>query len=81
MVAGIAVTASSLVFTAGLDGDFLALDAATGKVLSRMPMRQPAGGGVITYEAQGKQRIGVAAGLENNILQTKGNPVVIVYGL
>ena len=44
-------------------------------------MRQPAGGGVITYEAAGKQRIGVAAGLENTILQTKGNPVVIVYGL
>jgi hypothetical protein len=35
MVAGIPVTASGLVFTAGLDRDFLALEAATGKVLHR----------------------------------------------
>ena len=81
MVAGIAVTGAGLVFTAGLDGDFLVLDAATGKVLRRMPMKQPTGGGVVTYQVEGKQRIGVAAGLENTILQTKGNPVVIVYGL
>src|SRR5207247_727804 len=81
MLAGIAVTGAGLVFTAGLDGDFLVLDAATGKVLRRMPMKQPTGGGVVTYQVEGKQRIGVAAGLENTILQTKGNPVVIVYGL
>jgi hypothetical protein len=41
----------------------------------------PAGGGVITYQAAGKQRIGVVAGLDNTILQTKGNPIVIVFGL
>jgi alcohol dehydrogenase (cytochrome c) len=81
MVAGIAVTASGLVFTAGLDGDFLALEAATGKVLHRMSLGTPAGGGVITYQAAGKQRIGVVAGLDNTILQTKGNPIVIVFGL
>lgn len=81
MVAGIAVTATGLVLTAGIDGDFLALDGSTGKVLHRIPMRQPAGGGVITYQVDGKQRIGVAAGLEDNILQAKGNPVIIVYGL
>src|SRR2546426_8928508 len=81
IVAGIAVTAAGLVFTAGLDGDFLALEAATGKVLHRIPMRQPAGGGVITYQAGGNQRIAVAAGLENTIVQTKGSPVVIVFGV
>ena len=62
-------------------GDFLALEAATGKVLHRVAMRQPAGGGVMTYQAGGSQRIGVAAGLENTIVQTKGNPMVIVFGL
>ena len=81
IVAGIAVTASGLVFTAGLDGDFLALDAASGKILHRIPLKQPAGGGVVTYQAGGAQRIGVAAGLEDNILEAKGNPVVIVFGL
>ncbi len=81
IVAGIAVTASGLVFTAGLDGDFLALDAASGKILHRIPLKQPGGGGVVTYQAGGAQRIGVAAGLEDNILEAKGNPVVIVFGL
>ena len=38
-------------------------------------------GRVITYQAGGKQRIAVAAGLLNNIFQTKGEPVVFVYGL
>ena len=81
MVAGIAVTATGIVFTAGLDGDSIALDAATGKVFRRIPTQQPAGGGVVTYQAGGKQRVAVATGLENNILQTKGEPVIIVYGL
>ena len=81
MVAGIAVTAAGLVFTAGLDGDLLALEAATGKVLHRISLGSAAGGGVVTYQAGGKQRIGVAAGLDNTILQTKGHPVVIVFGL
>ena len=81
MVAGIAVTATGIVFTAGLDGDLIALDATTGKVLRRVPTQQPAGGGVVTYQAGGKQRVAVATGLENNILQTKGEPVIIVYGL
>ncbi len=81
MVAGIAVTATGLVFTAGLDGDLLAFDAASGKVLHRLPTQQPAGGGVITYETGGKQRIAVATGLQDTILQTNGKPVIIVYGL
>jgi hypothetical protein len=50
-------------------------------VLRRIATAQPVGGGVITYQAGGKQRIAVAAGLLNNILQTKGEPVVFVYGL
>jgi hypothetical protein len=35
----------------------------------------------VTYQAGGTQRIGVAAGLEDNILEAKGNPVVILFGL
>jgi PQQ-dependent dehydrogenase (methanol/ethanol family) len=81
LVAGATITASGLVLTGDLQGNIFAFDAATGKVLRRIATGQPVGGGVITYQAGGKQRIAVAAGLLNNIFQTKGEPVVIVYGL
>jgi alcohol dehydrogenase (cytochrome c) len=81
MVAGIAVTASGLVITGDLNGDFMVFDAATGKILHRVQTKQPIGGGVVTYQAGGKQFVGVAAGLTDAIMQTKGQPVVIVFGL
>jgi len=81
MVAGIAVTASGLVMTGGLDGDFIVLDARTGTLLHRISTGGPVGGGVVTFEIAGNQRVGVATGLLDNILQTVGEPKVIVYGL
>ena len=80
MVAGIAVTASGLVMTADLNGDFLAYDAANGKLLHRIPTGQAAGGGVITYQTGGKQWVAMAAGLEDRILGSHGKGVVIVFG-
>jgi alcohol dehydrogenase (cytochrome c) len=81
MVAGTTVTASGLVLTGDLNGDVIAFDAATGKILHRIPTQQPIGGGVVTYKAGGKQFVGVAAGLADAIMQTKGTPVVFVFGL
>jgi len=81
LVAGTAVTATGLVFTGDLNGDFLAFDAASGKVLHKIGLKQPVGGGVITYQAGGKQRIAVAAGLEGRIMDTHGQPIVVVFGL
>jgi alcohol dehydrogenase (cytochrome c) len=81
MVAGIAVTASGLVMTADLNGDFLAYDAASGKLLHRIPTGQPAGGGVITYQTGGRQRVAMAAGLEDRILGSHGKAAILVFGL
>jgi alcohol dehydrogenase (cytochrome c) len=81
VVAGIAVTAGGLVMTGDLNGDFIIFDAATGQVLHRVETKQPVGGGVVTYQAGGKQFVAIAAGLTNAIMQTKGQPMVIVYGL
>lgn len=67
--------------TGDLNGDFVAFDAATGKVLHRMPTQQPIGGGVVTYQAGGKQFVGVAAGLTDAIMQSKGQPAVLIFGL
>jgi len=81
LVAGIAVTASGLVMTADLNGDFLAFDATNGKVLYKIATGLSAGGGVITYQAGGKQRVAMAAGMENRIMGSHGKPVVLVFGL
>jgi len=81
MVAGIAVTAGGLVLTADLASDFLAFDAQSGKLLHRIKLGQPTGGGVITYRAGGKQKIAVATGLEDRIFGTHGQPAVVVFGL
>ena len=81
MVAGIVATASGLVLTADLNGDFLVFEGSAGKLLHRVATQQPGGGGVITYQAGGKQRIAIANGLEDRILGTQGQPQVLVFGL
>lgn len=81
MVAGIAVTASGVLFTADMASDFLAFDAASGKLLHSIKLGQPTGGGVITYSLGGKQMVAVATGLESRILVTHGKPAVVVFGL
>lgn len=81
MVAGIVTTASGLVMTADLNGDFMAFDAASGKLLHKIATKEPAGGGVITYQAGGKQRVAIANGLEDRIMGTHGKPAVVVFGL
>jgi alcohol dehydrogenase (cytochrome c) len=81
MVAGVTPTASGLVLTADLGGDLLVFDAADGRVLRRIALGQPTGGGVITYQNGGKQRIAVATGLEDRILDVHGKPAVVIWGL
>lgn len=81
MVAGIVATASGLVLTADLNGDLLAFDAATGNLLHRISTKQPAGGGVITYQTGAQQRIAIATGLNSSIFETKGQPQVVIFGL
>jgi alcohol dehydrogenase (cytochrome c) len=81
MLAAILATASGLVLTADLNGDLLAFEAGTGKLVHRMPTHQPAGGGIITYKNRGQERIAMAAGFSSGIYKTTGQPVVFVLGL
>jgi alcohol dehydrogenase (cytochrome c) len=82
MVAGITATAGGLVFTGDLDGNVLAYEAASGKELWRSPAGKAIGGGVISYKANGRQYIAVAAGLNSPIWPVKAGPArVVVYGL
>jgi len=62
MVAAVTTTAGGLVFTGELTGDFLALDATSGKELFRLNTGGPIGGGVVSYAVNGKQSVAVMSG-------------------
>jgi alcohol dehydrogenase (cytochrome c) len=82
MVAGITSTAGGLVFTGDLNGTVMAFNAADGTQLWKADTRMPVGGGVISYLANNKQYIAVAAGITSQSWQTKGtNATVVVFGL
>jgi len=82
MVAAVTATAGGLVFTGDLDGQLLAYDASTGRELWRQATGKAIGGGVISYEAGGKQRIAAATGLNAGTWNVKSGPGrVVVYAL
>jgi len=85
MVAGITATAGGLVFTGDLDGQVLAFEASSGRIVWRSATGGAIGGGVITYEAGGKQRIAAAVGMNSPIWPVKarlGGPArVVVYAI
>jgi alcohol dehydrogenase (cytochrome c) len=64
VVAGVTPTAGGLVFTADLTGHLRAFDADSGAVLFELQTGQSIGGGIVSYSAGGKQRIGVASGMK-----------------
>jgi len=71
MVAAITPTAGGLVLTGDLNGNLLAFDDVSGKVLLQHNAGGPIGGGIVTYTINGKQFIAVAAGMQNGIMMTK----------
>jgi len=63
LVAGVTATKGGLIFTADLKGTVYGFDARNGAILYRYEAGQPVGGGVISYEAGGRQFVAVAAGM------------------
>jgi alcohol dehydrogenase (cytochrome c) len=87
LVAGVAVTASDLIFTGETGGFFDAVDATSGKVLVHLDLGDSIQGGVITYSAHNTQYVAVTSG-DGNVIGHKnfpeikgGNPMVTVFGL
>lgn len=62
MLAAIAATSADLLFTGELDGTFLVLDARDGTVLHRATVPGPMNGGVVTYQAGGRQYVAATSG-------------------
>jgi alcohol dehydrogenase (cytochrome c) len=86
MIAGVTTTEGDLIFTGEMTGDLLALDASSGKVLLRRDLGGPAGGGVVTYSARGRQNVAVVSGIVGvyNLVAPEiggGNTTVTVFRL
>jgi alcohol dehydrogenase (cytochrome c) len=62
IIAAVTVTAGDVVLTGELTGDFVALDARSGKVLYRENVGGPIAGGVVAYRARGVQNVAVVSG-------------------
>ena len=82
MLAAVTTTAVGLVFTGELEGDFLALDAADGRMLYRFSTGGRLNGGLATYEVAGRQYVAVAVGNANAFWRMPpASASIIVFGL
>jgi len=79
MYAAVTPTAGDVIFTGGLTGDFLVLDARTGKTLYAFNTGGPIAGGVITYERNGKQYVAVASGNSGGSIPLAGAATVVIF--
>ena len=65
-----------------LNGNFLALDATTGKILYGYDTKGAVAGGVITYSAGGTQYVAAASGNTSFVAwKVTGKPTLVVFGL
>ena len=79
-VAGLTATAGGLVMTGDVNGEFIALDAATGAPLYQSNLGLGAiDSGVVTYEVNGKQFIAVATGDNNAGYKAGGDNTIVVF--
>ena len=82
IVGGIIPTAGSVVFFGDIGGNFYALDAANGEKLWGQELGGAIGGGVITYTANGVQKVAVASGFTHTAWPTKiVTAKIVVLGL
>jgi alcohol dehydrogenase (cytochrome c) len=81
LVAGITVTAGGVLFTGDLDNDFLAIDARTGKTLYSFNTGGSIGGGVLSYELQGKQYVATTSGVVSGFFGGTGTSAIIIFAL
>ena len=82
LVAGVTATAGGVVFTGENTGEFVVFDAADGRVLYRFNAGGAMTAGVVTYEVDGRQYVGVANGKGSFWFgDERGAPGVVVFEL
>ena len=81
MVAAVTTTAGGLALTGETTGDFVVFETATGRELYRFMTGAAMGGGVISYEAEGRQYIAAESGRAGAFFGSSGAPTVFVFAV
>lgn len=82
IVSGVTSTGGGLVFFGDMGGNFYAVDAASGRKLWSAKLDGAIGGGIITYNAGGSQKVAVAAGLTSILWPTEqATAKIVILGL
>lgn len=82
MLAAVTTTSTDVLFTGELTGDFLAMNARTGKVLYRFYTGGPMNGGVISYAVNGKQYVAAASGSASGFWYVApGSSTIVIFAL
>ena len=82
IVGGMTPTGGGVVFFGDVGGNFYVVDAASGEKLWGQELGGAIGGGVITYMANGAQKVAVAAGFTHPVWPTKiVTAKIVVLGL
>ena len=81
-LSGLTPTGGGIVFFGDIGGNFYAVDASNGQRLWGQKLGGAVGGGVITYTANGSQRVAVAAGLTSILWPTEvATAKIVILGL
>ncbi|MGA3242842.1 MAG: PQQ-binding-like beta-propeller repeat protein [Bryobacteraceae bacterium] len=82
ILSGVTPTAGGVVFFGDMGGNFNAVDAGNGQRLWNQKLEGAIGGGVITYMAQGSQKVAVAAGMTSIVWPTEQTTAkIVILGL
>jgi alcohol dehydrogenase (cytochrome c) len=82
VVAGVTPTAGDVTFTGDLDGNLLVFNSKTGELVNKVKTGGALAGGVVTYEAAGKQYVAFASGnVSRNAFGALGVPSVVIMGV
>jgi alcohol dehydrogenase (cytochrome c) len=81
LVAGVTLSAGGVLFSGDMDNNFFVLDARTGKTLYTFNTGGSVGGGVISYEVNGKQYVATTSGSVSGFFGGRGTAAVIVFAL
>jgi alcohol dehydrogenase (cytochrome c) len=82
VIAGVTPTAGGVTFTGDLAGNFLVFNSKTGELIHKAPTGGALAGGVVTYEAGGKQYVAFASGnVSRTAFGALGIPSVVIMAL
>jgi alcohol dehydrogenase (cytochrome c) len=74
-------TSGNVIFTGSADNDFLVIDQKNGDVLYRFNTGGSIGGGVVSYEIDGKQYVATTSGVISGFHGGSGTSAIVIFGL